>query len=93
MKREYLFSSESVFEGHPDKVADQISDAILDAHLTIDSEARIACNTLVGKDLVVVAGEVTSRAKISYEEVVRCKLQEIGYNDPSCGLDGRAVKF
>jgi S-adenosylmethionine synthetase len=93
MERKYLFSSESVFEGHPDKVADQISDAILDAHLSIDPKARVACNTLVAKDLVVIAGEITSQAKVSYENVVRQKLKEIGYIDQSCGMDSSTCKI
>jgi len=93
MEKEYLFTSESVFEGHPDKVADQISDAILDAYLAIDPRARVACNTLVAKDLVVVAGEVSASDKVSFEDVVRRKLLQIGYDDPSCGLDGRVCKI
>ncbi len=88
MEKGYLFTSESVFEGHPDKVADQISDAVLDAYLAIDPEARVACNILVAKNLVAVAGEVTASDEIPYEEVVRRKLRQIGYDDPSCGLDG-----
>jgi S-adenosylmethionine synthetase len=93
MEREYHFTSESVFEGHPDKVADQISDSVLDAHLAYDPESRVACNTLVAKDLVVIAGEITSKAKISYEEVIRQKLKEIGYDDTSSGLDGSTCKI
>ena len=93
MVKEYLFTLESVFEGHPDKVADQISDAILDAHLSLDPKARVACNTMIAKDLVVIAGEITSEAKISYEEVTRQKLKEIGYTDHSCGLDGNNCKI
>ncbi len=93
MLKEYLFTSESVFEGHPDKVADQISDAILDAHLSLDPKARVACNTMIAKDMVVIAGEITSEAKVSYEEVARQKLEEIGYNDCSCGLDGETCQI
>jgi S-adenosylmethionine synthetase len=93
VEKEYLFSSESVCEGHPDKVADQISDAILDAHLTGDPQAHVACNTLVAKNLVMIAGEFASEASIDIEEVVRGKLKEIGYVDRSCGLDGNACKI
>jgi S-adenosylmethionine synthetase len=93
MEREYLFSSESVFEGHPDKVADQISDAILDAHLSQDPTSRVACNTMVAKDLVVIAGEITSKTKVSYEGVTRQKLKEIGYNEDSCGLNSNTCKI
>lgn len=93
MEREYLFSSESVFEGHPDKVADQISDAILDAHLSQDPMSRVACNTMVAKDLVVIAGEITSKTEVSYEGVTRQKLKEIGYNDDSCGLNSNTCKI
>ncbi len=91
--KDYLFSSEAVFAGHPDKVADQISDAILDAHLSLDSESRVACNTLVAKDLVVVAGEITSKTKVPYEEIIRNKLKAIGYIDTSCGLNGETCKI
>lgn len=93
MEREYSMTSESVFEGHPDKVADQISDAVLDAYLALDPEARVACDTLVGKDLVVIGGEITSDAKVSYEKVVRQKLRDIGYTDDSCGLNANTCKI
>jgi S-adenosylmethionine synthetase len=93
MERNYCFSSESVCEGHPDKVADQISDAILDAHLSQDPTARVACNTLAAKDLVMIAGEITSSAPVAYEEVARRKLKEIGYVDSSCGLDGNNCRI
>jgi len=93
MMKESRFTSESVFSGHPDKVADQISDALLDAHLTVDPASRVACNTLVAKDLVVVAGEITSQAHVPYDDIVRGKLQEIGYDDASCGIDYAACKI
>ena len=93
MEKERYFSSESVCEGHPDKVADQISDTVLDAHLSQDTSARVACNTLAAKDLVIIAGEITSNARVSYEDVIRRKLKEIGYTDPSCGLDGATCKI
>jgi S-adenosylmethionine synthetase len=75
----YLFTSESVSEGHPDKVADQISDAILDAMLTQDPNSRVACETLVTTGLVVVAGEITTNAQIDIQEVVRNTIENIGY--------------
>ncbi len=83
----FLFTSESVSAGHPDKVADQISDAILDACLTSDPNARVACETLVCRGLVVIAGEITTYATIDYQEVVRKTIQEIGYDDPLMGFD------
>ena len=73
-----LFTSESVSMGHPDKVADQISDAILDACLAGDSESRVACETLVTTNLCVVAGEITTRSKVNYEDVVRRTVRRIG---------------
>ncbi len=76
----YLFTSESVSEGHPDKVADQISDAILDAMLAQDPHSRVACETLVTTGLVVVAGEITTNAKVDIQEIVRKKIEDIGYN-------------
>jgi S-adenosylmethionine synthetase len=85
-KGRFLFSSESVTEGHPDKVADGISDAILDAHLAQDRTSRVACETLVSTGLVVVAGEITSKAKVPFAEVVRDKIKRIGYTDPELGF-------
>ena len=78
MGRTYLFTSESVTEGHPDKVCDQISDAILDEFLKQDPESRVAVETLTTTGIVVVAGEVTSRAKFDVQDVVRKTLREIG---------------
>lgn len=86
----FLFTSESVSAGHPDKIADQISDAVLDACLEIDPNAKVACETLVTKGLVVLAGEITTHAMIDYQEVVRQTIQTIGYNDPSLGFDYRS---
>ncbi len=88
MKSEYLFTSESVSEGHPDKVADQISDAILDAHLREDPNARVACETLVKNCQVVLAGEITSKSEIDYDKLTRQVIRSIGYNDPDIGFDG-----
>jgi S-adenosylmethionine synthetase len=82
MSKKYIFSSESVTEGHPDKVADTISDAILDACLAQDAKSRVACETLVKSNLVVIAGEITSRAKIDYVEIVRESIRGIGYTYP-----------
>ncbi|MBK6682458.1 MAG: methionine adenosyltransferase [Ignavibacteriales bacterium] len=87
MSKEYFFTSESVSEGHPDKVADQISDAVLDACLTNDPDSRVACETLVGKNLVVLAGEISSKHKPNYEEIVRTTLKKIGYSKDFPGID------
>ena len=83
-----LFTSESVSEGHPDKMADQISDAVLDALITEDKTSRVACETLIKTGMVVVAGEVTSEANIDLEELVRGVICEIGYHDSRSGFDG-----
>lgn len=85
--REYLFTSESVTEGHPDKVSDQISDAILDAHLEQDPNARVACETLVATGLVVIAGEITSKANVNYQAIARKTIREIGYVGGGMGFD------
>ena len=84
---EYLFTSESVTMGHPDKVADHISDAVLDAMLEQDPRSRVACETLVTTGLVVVAGEITSKAIVDVPTVVRDTIKEIGYTDPDMGFD------
>lgn len=86
----YLFTSESVSEGHPDKVADQIADAILDAMLEQDPDSRVACEVLVTTGQVVVAGEITSRAQVDIQSVVRRTIAEIGYTDPEYGFDYRS---
>lgn len=86
--RDHLFTSESVAEGHPDKVADQISDAVLDELLRVDPKARVACETLVKNDVVILAGEITSPKVVNYEKIVRSVVNEIGYNDPQLGFDG-----
>jgi len=83
----YLFTSESVTTGHPDKVADRISDSILDAMLAQDSKSRVACETLVTTGLVVVAGEITTTAIVDVPTVVRNTIKEIGYTDPAMGFD------
>ena len=84
----YIFTSESVSAGHPDKVCDQISDAILDAYLSADPESRVACETMIKNNLVFVAGEITSTAKPNIEEMVRKTIVEIGYDDDSLGFNG-----
>lgn len=84
----YLFTSESVSEGHPDKIADQISDAVLDAILRQDKNARVACETLIKTGMVVVAGEVSTSAWVDLEEIVRNKINEIGYRSSDVGFDG-----
>lgn len=87
MKNHYIFTSESVTEGHPDKVSDGISDAILDAHLKGDPHSRVACETLVSTGLVVVAGEITSSSTVPYTDIVREKIRKIGYTDPTAGFE------
>ncbi|MCA1765080.1 MAG: methionine adenosyltransferase, partial [Desulfobulbaceae bacterium] len=83
----YFFTSESVSEGHPDKVADQISDAILDAILTEDNQSRVACETLVTTGMVLIAGEITTNARVEMPNVVRQTIKEIGYNSSDMGFD------
>ncbi len=90
MGRTYLFTSESVTEGHPDKVCDQISDAILDEFLKQDPDSRVAVETLTTTGIVVVAGEVTSKAKFDVQDIVRKTLREIGYDDPQYGFDAES---
>src|SRR5512139_3795759 len=89
MSSSYLFTSESVSEGHPDKVADQISDAVLDAMLAQDKKARVACETLVKTGVAIVAGEVTTEAWVDLEEIVRGVIVDIGYTSSQVGFDGR----
>ncbi len=84
---DYLFTSESVTEGHPDKVADQISDAVLDAIIAEDKAARVACETLVTTGLAFVAGEITTSAWVDIPEIVRTTIKGIGYNDSAMGFD------
>jgi len=88
--KDYLFTSESVSEGHPDKVSDQVSDAIVDAMFAQDPKSRIACETLVTTGLAVIAGEVTTAADVDLEAIVRETVNEIGYNDPDLGFDGHS---
>jgi len=84
---EYLFTSESVTEGHPDKLCDQVSDAVLDACIAQDKTSRVACETLTKTGFVMVAGEITTRAQLDYPAIVRDVVKEIGYSDSSMGFD------
>ncbi len=88
MAKDYIFTSESVSEGHPDKMADQISDAVLDAILKQDTSARVACETLVKTGLVIIAGEITTSAWVDLEKLVRETVKGIGYNSSEVGFDG-----
>ncbi len=83
----YLFTSESVTEGHPDKIADQISDAVLDEVLRHDPNGRVACETLVNTGLVLVAGEITTSADLDFTSIVRRTIEKVGYTDPAYGFD------
>lgn len=87
MGKHYLFTSESVSEGHPDKVADQISDGVLDAVLSEDPNGRVACETLVSTGLVVISGEITTTAHINYREIAQEVVKRIGYDDSEIGFD------
>lgn len=86
-KRNFLFTSESVTEGHPDKIADQISDAVLDEVMRQDPKGRVACETLVTTGLVVVAGEITTTAHINYDEIARDTVRQVGYDNADYGFD------
>ncbi len=87
MSQDFIFTSESVSEGHPDKIADQISDAMLDAILAQDPKARVACETLVKTGMVLLAGEITTSAWVDAEQLVREVVRDIGYDDPAIGFD------
>src|SRR4030042_2158380 len=84
---DFLFTSESVTEGHPDKVADQISDALLDGIIAQDRHARVACETMVTTGMAIVAGEITTSCYVHIPTVVRETIKEIGYNDSAMGFD------
>ncbi|MDY0013614.1 MAG: methionine adenosyltransferase [Rhodocyclaceae bacterium] len=90
MAKEYLFSSESVSEGHPDKVADQVSDGVLDAILADDPHARVACETLVSTGLVVISGEITTTSHPNYREIAQDVIRRIGYDNSDIGFDYRS---
>lgn len=89
--KKYLFTSESVSEGHPDKIADQVSDAILDACLKEDPYSRVACETFTTTGMILVGGEITTNSKFDYQEVVRSVPEKIGYNNPDFGLDYKSM--
>ena len=86
---EYLFTSESVSEGHPDKVSDQISDAVLDAILAQDPNARVACETLCSTGLIVLSGEITTHATVDYNVIARNTVERIGYTSSDIGFDAK----
>jgi S-adenosylmethionine synthetase len=88
--KNFLFTSESVGEGHPDKVADQLSDSVLDEFLRNDPRARVACEALVKNDVVILAGEITSSHTINYERLARSVIAEIGYTEPALGFDSQS---
>src|SRR5437899_1089600 len=87
-RQRHIFTSESVTEGHPDKIADQVSDAVLDAVLGQDKQGRVACETLVKTGYVMIAGEITTRARIDFPKLGRRVVKDIGYTDGSMGFDG-----
>ena len=87
-----LFTSESVTEGHPDKLCDYISDSILDSFYAKDPNARVACETVAGKGEILVTGEITSTAEVDIEEIVRNAIKEIGYDNENTDIDYRTCK-
>ena len=89
---DHVFTSESVSEGHPDKVCDQISDAILDACLLQDPESRVACETLCTTDLIVISGEITTKAKVNWQEIALQVVRDIGYVDNTIGFSADTAK-
>ncbi|MCA1811322.1 MAG: methionine adenosyltransferase [Halobacteriales archaeon] len=89
----YVFSSESVTEGHPDKVADRLSDSVLDAHLRKDPQARVACEALVATEFICLAGEITSQADVDYEAIARKAIKEIGYASAETGIGWDTAEF
>ena len=92
MTSSYLFTSESVSEGHPDKMCDQISDAVLDAAIKDDPVSRVACETLTKTGLVMIAGEISTTAKINVEDIVRRVVLDIGYENDDVGFNGNTCE-
>ena len=92
-KERILFTSESVSEGHPDKVCDQISDAVLDACLKVDSDAHVACETFATKDFILVGGEITCKKPIDVKSIVKDVLKKIGYDKPEYGCDYHNIEI
>ena len=90
---DYIFTSESVSEGHPDKVCDQISDAVLDAYLNEDPNSRVACETMIKNNMVIIAGEITSDGNPELESIVRNVINDIGYDDDKLGFNGNTCEF
>ena len=88
----FLFTSESVNEGHPDKICDQVSDAVLDACIKEDENARVACETCTKTGMVMIFGEITTKAKVDYEAVVRGACESIGYDDEEKGLNFKTME-
>src|SRR5881296_3792612 len=87
MLKDYVFTSESVNDGHPDKVCDQISDAVLDALIAQDPDSRVACESLIKTGLVVVAGEITSQGKVEFGEIAKQVIRDIGYTSADTGFN------
>ncbi|MGA2142865.1 MAG: S-adenosylmethionine synthetase N-terminal domain-containing protein, partial [Brevinematales bacterium] len=87
MEKSYLFTSESVSEGHPDKLADQVSDGVLDACLKQDPFSRVACETFTTTGMVLVGGEITTKAVLDFQQIARDTAEKIGYDNPEFGLD------
>ena len=90
MRNSFVFTSESVTEGHPDKIADAISDSVLDANLAQDKHSRVACETLVATGMAVIAGEITSKAVVNYADIAREAIKKIGYVDAAMGFDANS---
>ena len=88
-KERYIFTSESVTEGHPDKLCDQIADAILDAHIAQDENARVACEVCATTGMVVIMGEISSKANVDHAKIARDVIHDIGYNGGKCGFDAK----